>query len=83
MKRSRGSIGRVAAKELIVAPNGDLYLAGLDFPLDVDGYRMGARFEATAGSRERHLVHLHKVWSGYEPTPKEMALIAAWEAAGD
>ena len=83
MKRSRGSIGRIAAKELIVAPNGELYMAGLDFPLDVDGYRMGARFEATAGSRGSRLEHLQKVWSGYEPTPAERELIAAWEAAGE
>lgn len=83
MKRSKGSIGRIAAKELIVAPNGDVYMAGLDFPLDVNGYRMGARFECTAGSRARYIAHLEKVWSGYEPTPAETALIAAWEAAGE
>ena len=47
-KPSIGSIGFSGVWEFIVAPNGDLYRAPAYNPLDVNGYRQGARFEATA-----------------------------------
>jgi hypothetical protein len=48
--RSVGSIGIAGLFEFIVAPNGDLYKAPTYNPLDVHGYRQGARFEATAAN---------------------------------
>jgi hypothetical protein len=48
--RSKGSIGISGLWEFIIAPNGDLYRAPTYNPIDPDGYRQGARFEATAAN---------------------------------
>jgi hypothetical protein len=47
---SKGSIGFAGLWEFIIAPNGDLYRAPAYNPVALDGYRQGARFEATAAN---------------------------------
>ncbi len=48
--RSIGSIGFAGVWEFIIGPTGDLYRAPVYNPLDLDGYRQGARFEATVAN---------------------------------
>lgn len=48
--RSKGSIGISGLFEFIMAENGDLYKAPTYNPIALDGYRQGARFEATAAN---------------------------------
>jgi len=48
--RSIGSIGVSGVWEFIIGPNGDLYRAPTHNPIALDGYRQGARFEATAAN---------------------------------
>ena len=48
--RSHGSLGFAGIWEFIIAPAGDLYRAPSYNPIDLNGYRQGARFEATAAN---------------------------------
>jgi hypothetical protein len=48
--RSIGSIGFSGVWEFIISHTGDLYKAPVYSPLDLNGYRQGARFEATAAN---------------------------------
>jgi len=48
--RSKGSIGISGLFGFVVTANGDLYKAPTYNPIALDGYRQGARFEATAAN---------------------------------
>ena len=52
---SKGHIEIIGRFEYFYGANGDLFRAPADSPLDVWGYRMGARFESSPHCAERTL----------------------------
>lgn len=55
MEKSKGHVTFVGDYEYFKGSDGTLYKAKVDNYIGVEGYRMGARFEATASSADYHL----------------------------
>lgn len=63
MEQSKGHKCFLGPFEYFVGVDGTLYRAPKDCPLDVWGYRMGARFEATPIMAERMVAMAREVFN--------------------
>lgn len=59
-QKSKGHVTFLGRFEYFKISNDDLYRAPKDKPVDINGYRMGARFESAAWLADRWLATLKK-----------------------
>jgi len=64
---SKGSIGFSGTWEFLIAPDGDLYRAPKYLPIDMQGYRQGSRFEATAIHNKKDRFAGYLALCGFDP----------------
>ena len=58
MKKSKGHITFLNGYEYFKAPNGSLYKAKSSNYIGIEGYRVGARFEATSNNVDDRIKYL-------------------------
>ena len=61
MKKSEGHIAFSETREFFHGPDGTLYQSELTYPIDIYGYRQGARFECMP-RQDGHSKYLLEVW---------------------